>query len=206
VSSGAEEHLLARARDLDGGAEDLAEMIASVRARGGATALAREVLAGLDTAARVLTGSMTAPPARAWSGQPRRYATAGDFLSAVGGAEDDVAAAAGQAARLRAEILSVLAAVRTALAAARAMPARTPEERSLRNAAIADAQRRIRTCDTALDILEGLRGCYREAIRLLRRVPGDLGWVYAAIYDLQRHGHDLPEDAREWFDVAEVTT
>jgi hypothetical protein len=205
VSSGAEEHLLARARDLDGGAEDLAETIAGVRARGGATALARKVLAGLDTAARVLTGSMTTPPAPARPSQPRRYATAEDFLSTVGEAEDDVAAAARQAARLRAEVIAALAAVRVALARAYAMPAKTPEQRIVRERAISEAKARIATCQDARAVLVGLRDRYREALRLLRQVPADLGWVYAAIYDMRRQGHELPGAAREWFDVDEGT-
>jgi hypothetical protein len=45
-----------------------------------------------------------------------------------------------------------------------------------------------------------LRGCYRETLRLLRLVPAELGWVYAAIYDMRRRGHELPGDAREWFE------
>jgi hypothetical protein len=135
----------------------------------------------------------------------RPYITSEEFLDAIGDAEDEIIAAVRSAARLNAEVIAALAAVRVALARAYAMPAKTPEQRIVRERAISEAKARIATCQDARAVLVGLRDRYPEALRLLRQVPADLGWVYAAIYDMRRQGHELPGAAREWFDVDEGT-
>lgn len=203
MSSGLETRLTARARDLEDDAEELAETVAGIHASARATGLDRAALTGLEGAARALAESSTVPPPPAGPGRRARYRTDIEFIDAVTEAEDDAVAALRSITRLRAEGHAALAAARAALVRAFAMPVTTAEQRAARRDAIAAARYRIGLCQDALDVLGAMAGRFGEALRQLRRVPGDLGWVYQAIYDLRRQGRELPEDAREWFDAAD---
>jgi hypothetical protein len=203
--SSAEERLLARVRGHEDDAEELAETIRTITAAARATRLARAVLTRLDAAARVLAGTAIMPAPAPRPGEPRPYVTSEAFLDAIGEAEDEITEAVRTAARMHAETAAALASAQAALARAHTMLAATPNQLADRRAAIDAAKERIATCKAALGALAELRDRYREALRLLRQVPGDLGWVYAAIYDMQRQGHDLPDEAREWFGVTEET-
>jgi hypothetical protein len=201
VTSGLETRLLARARDLEDDAEELAETVAGIHVRARATGLDRAALTGLGAAARALADSAAMPPPPG-PGRPARYRTDVAFIDAVTEAEDDAAAALRSITRFRAEAHAALTAARAALIRAFAMPVTTPEQRAARRDAIAATRYRIGLCQDALDMLGAMQDRFGEALRQLRRVPGDLGWLYQAIYDLRRQGRELPEDAREWFDAA----
>ena len=203
MSSGLEARLTARARDLEDDAEELAETVAGIHASARATGLDRAALTGLAAAARALADSAAVPPAPTGPGRPMRYCTDAAFIDAVTEAEDDAVAALRSITRLRAEAHAALAAARAALTRAFAMPVTTPEQRAARRDAIAAARHRIGLCQDVLDELGAMGGRFGEALRQLRRIPGDLGWIYQAIYDLRRQDRELPEDAREWFNAAE---
>jgi hypothetical protein len=205
VSSSAEDRLFTRVRGHEDDAEDLAETVKTITATARATGLAQAVLTRLDAAARVLASTAITPAPALRPGRPRRYVTSEEFLDAIGEAEDEITEAVRTAARMHTETAAALASAQAAYARACTMPAATPDQLAARRAAIDAAKVRIATCKAALDALAELRDRYREALRLLRQVPGDLGWVYAAIYDMQRQGHDLPDEAREWFSVTEET-
>jgi hypothetical protein len=205
VSDGAEGRLLTRVRGHEDDAEELAETIGTIIATARATGLAREVLDRLDAAARVLAAVAIMPAPALRPGGPPRYATSEEFLDAIGEAEDGITEAVRTAARLHAEARVARASARAALARAHLMPVTTPQQREGRRQAITAARARVDTCKAALDALAELRDRYREALRLLRGVPGQLGWVYAAIYDMQRQGHQLPDDANKWFGAAGET-
>jgi hypothetical protein len=205
VSSSADQRLLAHVRWHEDNAEELADMVRTIIAAARATGLARAVLARLDSAARVLASTAIMPAPTPRPGGPHRYATSEAFLDTIGEAEDQITDAVRTAARTHTETATALASAQAALPRACTMPAATPDQLAGRRAAIDDATERIAACKAALDVLTELRDRYREALRLLRQVPGDLGWVYAAIYEMQRQGHALPDEAREWFNATEET-
>ncbi len=205
VSSSADHQLLTRIRGHEDDAEELAETVSTIIAAARATGLAQAVLTRLHATARVLATTAIMPVPAPRPGGPRRYVTSEAFLDAISEAEDQITEAVRTAARTHPEASAALASAHAALAHACTMAAATPGQLTGRRAAIDAATKRIATCKAALDALAELRDRYREALRLLRQVPGDLGWVYAAIYDIQRQGHDLPDEAREWFGVSEVT-
>jgi hypothetical protein len=59
-----------------------------------------------------------------------------------------------------------------------------------------DAQERIRTCETAADLLDPLAARLQQALDRLRAVPRELGEVYELVYEFIRRGGKLPAYGR----------
>jgi hypothetical protein len=189
--SGTEEHLLARARDLED-TDDLAGQCLTVLGRGRAAGVITEPLQGLATAAIALGAGQMAVYRAGTAARGYRRDT--DFIDGLTEAEDDTDRHLADVAQLRAEILAALASAQAALAAAHAMPARTPAEHSAKAAAIAAAEQRIATCHDALGVVDQAARRLRFALRQLRRVPLDLGDSYEGLYDHLRAGKPLAND------------
>jgi Tfp pilus assembly protein PilX len=66
---------------------------------------------------------------------------------------------------------------------------------------IADAARRIGTCEAAAEILDSLVRRLQAALRALCQVPHDLGEVYELIYAFIRRGGKMPRLGR-WIEGA----
>ena len=96
--------------------------------------------------------------------------------------------------QLQEVIVTAMDAAQTALDAAYAMPTREPCTgcHGAREAAIADAERRIGLCEAAAEILDPLAKRLRAALGHIRQVPQDLGEVYELVYEFIRKGGKLP--------------
>jgi acyl-CoA reductase-like NAD-dependent aldehyde dehydrogenase len=75
---------------------------------------------------------------------------------------------------------------------ARAAAIAAAEAAAAAEARIADAERRITTCEAAADILGPLAERLARALTRLRTVPQDLGEVYELIYEFVCSGGKLP--------------
>jgi hypothetical protein len=119
------------------------------------------------------------------------YRSDSEFLEAVAEAESDVAERLRKTGKLREEAAA-------ALEAACAMPVKDECDgcHGMKQAAIAEAQHRIETCDAAADILYPLTQRLTAALGHLRQVPHDLGEVYELVYSFIRQGGKLPVYAR----------
>jgi len=200
-----ERQLLARAREL----ADLGETAETVTAiLGGARR------AGLDPAALGgLVGAVTALGVdgvavyAAGRGPGARYASEGEFLSALADAEDDIAEQFKAAGQLHDQVVTALDSALEDLDAGRAMPAGDPCDgcHGRRAAAIADAETRVRFCEAAIEILEPLGGQLRHALARLRAVPADRGETYESVYTLIRRCGAMPHQGR-WITGQEAVT
>jgi hypothetical protein len=149
-----------------------------------------------------------------------------EFLEAVSDAEDQirdwlrdtehlaeqVTAALGRAHEDLERARRDLQTARADLAAAHAMAARKPcdgchpakaaaiavAEAAITDAEnpVADAARRIGTCEAAAEILDSLARRLQAALRALCQVPHDLGEVYELIYAFIRRGGKMPRLGR----------
>jgi hypothetical protein len=145
------------------------------------------------------------------------YESDAAMLEAVSEAEDDVRERLREVQQLRERVLAALdaahealAAARAALAAAQAMPVKDKCDGchaaraaaiSAAEAAIADAEERIRACEAAADLLDPLAARLQRALDRLRAVPQDLGEVYELVYEFLRKGGKLPAYGR-WIEGA----
>jgi hypothetical protein len=198
--SGYEETLLARAEML----EDVGELVQAVLA-----VLAGAQGAGVDPAA------VTSLAAAAWALDPGAdtrydagskedrhpgsgYRSDGEFLEAVSEAEDDAAERLREVQPLLEQVMAAMDAAQAALDAAYAMPVHEPCTgcHGAKEAAIANALRRIGLCEAAVEVLDPLAGRLRTALERLRQVPEDLGEVYQLVYEFIRKGGKLPACAR----------
>jgi hypothetical protein len=126
------------------------------------------------------------------------YRSDGEFLEAVSGAEDDVRDRLREMQQLQEAVAAAMDAAQAALDAAYAMGVREPCTgcHGAREAAIADALRRIGLCEATAEILDPLAGRLRVALERLRQVPQDLGEVYQLVYEFIRRGGKMPRLGR----------
>jgi hypothetical protein len=126
------------------------------------------------------------------------YRSDGEFLDAAAAAEGDVDGRLRDVDQLREQVASALDAAQDALAAAYAMPVKDDCDgcHGIKEAAIADAERRIGLCEATAEILDPLAQRLRQALGRLRQVPEDLGEVYELVYEFIRKGGKLPVYAR----------
>jgi hypothetical protein len=198
--TGYEEQLLTRAEVLED-ADDLVQVITGV--------LAGAQGAGVDPAAVIsLYGAVHALDPGAATGydvggkQDRHagggYRSGSEMLEAVSEAEGDVRERLGEAGKLQEAVAAASEAAQAALEAAYAMPVKDKCDgcHGIREAAIADALRRIGLCEAATEILGPLAGRLAAALDKLRQVPQDLGEVYELVYEFIRKGGKLPVYAR----------
>ena len=212
--TGYEEQLLTRAEMLED-TEDLAQEISKI--------LAGAQAAGVDPAAVAsLAGAIRAfdPGAGTRYGagsQQDRHAGGGyrsdsEMLEAVSEAEGDARERLQEVQQLQERVLAALdaahealAAARAALAAAQAMPvndkcdgchAARAAAISAAEAAIADAEKRIRICEAATEPIGPLAERLQRALAQLQAVTQDLGEVYELVYGFIRKGGKLPACAR----------
>ena len=68
-------------------------------------------------------------------------------------------------------------------------------------AAIADAETRVRSCEGATEILDLITPRLRYALQRIRALPGDLGETYESVYNLIRRGGRMPYEGR-WIEGA----
>ena len=123
-----------------------------------------------------------------------RYRSDSEFLEAVSQADDDVRERLRDVQQLRDQVATALDAAQAALDAAYTMPVREPCTgcHGAREAAIADAERRIGLCEAAAEILDPLAERLQAALGHVRQVPQDLGEVYELVYEFIRKGGKLP--------------
>lgn len=203
--SGYEETLLARAEML----EDTGELVQAVTA-----VLTGARGAGLDPAAvtSLAAAARALDPGAATSydvgGKQDRhpgggYRSEGEFLEAVADAEADVSERLQEVQQLQQTLVAAMDAAQAALDAAYAMSVKEKCDgcHAAREAAIADALRRIGLCEAAAEIADPLAGRLRAALTFLRQVPQDLGEVYELVYQFIRKGGKLPVYAR-WIEGA----
>jgi hypothetical protein len=203
--TGSEGTLLARAEVLED-TGDLAQMITSV--------LAGARLAGVDPAAVTsLQAAVRALDPGAGTGydagrkQDRHagggYRSDGEFLEAASEAEAGVQEHLREMQQLREHATTAMDTAQADLSAAYAMAVRDPCNgcHGAREAAIADALRRIGLCQTAAGILDPLTARLQAALGRLHQVPEDLGEAYQLIYEFIRRGGKLPVCAR-WIEGA----
>jgi len=203
MSSDHERRLLARARALDD-AEDLAEESTGILGGGRSARIDPDALRGLAQAAL----SLAANSLTVYRAQGAAYSTDSDFTDAVAEAEVELTVQVAAMARLTEEAGAALddaednlEDVRADLARAQAMPVSRPcdgchpaREAAIAAArvAIADASDRAGYARDAIGVLGGASGRLRIALRWIRRVPGDLGDTYEAVYDHVRAGRVMP--------------
>jgi hypothetical protein len=122
-------------------------------------------------------------------------------------AEDDLRERLLEVQQLQEQVMAALDAARAALEAAYAMPVKDECDgcHGAREAAIAEALRRIGLCDAAVEILETLAARLQAGLGRLSQVPQDLGEVYELVYSFIRRGGKLPACAR-WIEGQEVRT
>ena len=207
--TGYEQTLLARAEVL----EDVGELVQSITA-----VLAGAQGAGVDPAAVTsLQGAVRAldPGAstgyNAGSREDRHpgggYRSDGEFLEAAAEAEGDVLDRLREAEKLQEQIAAAMDAAQAAMEAAYAMPVKDECDgcHAAREAAIADAERRIELCEAAAGILDPLAERLRVALEWLRQVPQNLGEAYQLVYEFIRKGGRLPVYAR-WIEGEQART
>jgi hypothetical protein len=207
--SGYEEQLLTRAEVL----EETGELVQAITA-----VLTGAQGAGVDPAAA------TSLAAAAWALDPGAdtgydagskhdrhpgsgYRSDSEFLEAVVEAEDDARERLQELQQLHETVAAAMDAAQAALDAAYAMPVREPCTgcHGAKEAAIADAERRIGLCEAAAEILDPLAEHLRAALSHLRQVPQDLGEVYELVYEFIRKGGKLPVYAR-WIEGERTRT
>lgn len=213
----AEDLLLARAEEL----ADIADIADAVReiitGAEGAGADRAAVLPGLAAALHILddaAGPVTYNPGTAQDRYPGTgYASDAELLEAVSDAEDDIRERAHETGDCQDQVVHALDratadldAAKRQLAAAYALAVHHPcrgchghKQAAIDAAqtAVNDAERRIRVCEDAAEILDALAaGRLAQALGKLRQVPADLGDVYALVYDFIRRGGKLPRYAR----------
>jgi hypothetical protein len=198
--TGSEEALLARAEMLED-TGDLAQAITAVLAGARGAGVDRAAVISLATAARALDpGSDTSyDPGSKHDRQPGSgYRSDGEFLEAAAEAEAGVAERLREAGKLREQAAAAMDSAQAALQAAYAMPVKEKCDgcHGIREAAIADALRRIRLCEAAAEILGPLAQRLGQALGRLQQVPEDLGEVYELVYEFIRKGGKLPAYAR----------
>lgn len=203
--TGYEEQFLTRAEVL----EDAGELVQSVTA-----VLEGAQGAGVDPAAVTsLAAAVRALDPGAVTGydagsiEDRRpgggYGSDGEMIEAVSEAENDILERLREVQQLQEQVIAATDATQAALEAAYAMPVNDPCDgcHSFKEAAIADALRRIGPCDAAAGILDPLVGRLAMALQKLQQVPQDLGEVYELVYAFIRKGGKLPMMAR-WIEGA----
>ena len=212
--TGYEEQLLTRAEVLEE-ADELVQAITVILAGAQTAGVDPAAVTGLASAARALDpGASTSYDAG--SKQDRQggggYESDAAMLEAVNEAEDDVRERLREVQQLRERVLAALdaalealAAALAALAAAHAMPVKKKCDGchaaraaaiSAAEAAIADAEERIRTCEAAADLLDPLAARLQQALDRLRTVPQELGDAYELVYEFLRRGGRLPAYGR----------
>ena len=196
MSTDYERQILARAREL----ADLGELAEGVTAiLGGArrAGLDPDALGGLVGAAAVL-GSEGIKVYAAGRGPGTRYADEREFLGALADAEDDIAERLKAAGQLHDQAVTALDSALDALDAARAMRTREPCDgcHGRKASAIADAEARVRLCETAIEILAPLAVRLRHALARVQAVPSDLGETYESVYNLVRRSGTMPHQGR----------
>jgi hypothetical protein len=203
--TGYEQALLARAEVLED-ADDLVQAVTEVLAGAQRAGVDPAAVTGLAAAARALDrGAVTGYEAGGM--QDRRngggYRSDSDFLEAAAEAEGDVADRRREAGKLREEVAAALESAQAALAAAYAMPVKDECDgcHDIRQAAIAEAQRRIEVCEAAAGILDPLTHRLTAALGRLQQVPQDLGEVYELVYSFIRRGGKVPRCGR-WIEGA----
>lgn len=213
--SGYEQRLLARAQRLEELEELTAracEVIAGVQAAGAD----RRSVASLLAAANLLEPGC-ADGYDDGEQSDRRTGSGGyrsdvDFLEVVSGLEDQIRERLRQARDLAGQVATALEAAgsdlwdaQDALAAALAMSTEDPCDGchgakaaaiAAAEAAIRDAQERIRLCEAADGILGPLAGLLTAVLDRLQAVPADLGEVYVLVYGFVRSGGRMPQMAR----------
>ena len=194
--SGYEQALFTRAEMLED-ADDLVQAITSVLAGAQGAGVDPAAVTSLAAAARALDpGAATGYDAG--GKQDRRpgggYRSDSEFLEAAAEAESDVAERLRETGKLREEAAAALEAAQAALEAACAMPVKDECDgcHGIKQAAIAEAQHRIETCDAAAGILDPLTRRLTAALGHLQQVPHDLGEVYELVHSFLRQGGKLP--------------
>jgi hypothetical protein len=205
--TGYEETLLTCAEVLED-TGDLVQAITGVLAGAQAAGVDRAAVGSLAAAARALDpGAATGYDAG--SKQDRHpgggYRSDGEFLEAAANAEGDVAERLREVGKLRQQLAAAIDDAQAALDAAYAMPLKRECDgcHGIKEAAIADALRRIGLCETTTGILDPLASRLRAALGRIQRVPGDLGEVYELVYKFIRKGGRLPVYAR-WIEGSGV--
>jgi hypothetical protein len=203
--AGYEEQLVARAEMLDDTGE-LVQAITAVLAGAQGAGVDPAAVTSLAAAARALDpGAGTGYDAGTKQDRHRGtgYRSDSQMLEAVSEAEDDVRERLREVQQLQEQVSTAIDAAQEALQAAYAMPVKDPCDgcHGIKEAAIADALRRIGTCETANDILGPLAGRLRTALERLRQVPHDLGEAYELVYQFIRKGGRLPVYGR-WIEGA----
>jgi hypothetical protein len=214
MSADGERQLLRRARDL-ADLEELAAAAVVILGAARSSGLEPEALGGLVGAAVALgAGSLAIYTA---GGDGVRYDNETAYLMHVAGAETETAERHTAADKLHDRVVSALDAAlddldsaREALAAAQAMPTGDPCDGchsakaaaiASAQAAIADAETRVRYCEGATEILDLITPRLRYALQRIRALPGDLGETYESVYHLIRRGGRMPYEGR-WIDGA----
>jgi hypothetical protein len=207
--TGYEETLVARAEVLED-ADELVQAITAVLTGARGAGVDPAAVTSLAAAARALDpGADTCHNAGTkhdrHSGSGYRSDT--KFLEAAFEAEDDVRERLQEVQQLQEAVAAAMDAAQTALDAAYAMPTREPCTgcHGAREAAIADAERRIGLCQAAAEILDPLAERLLTALGHLRQVPADLGEIYELVYEFIRKGGKLPVYAR-WIEGERTRT
>ena len=205
MSTDYERQLLARARELADVGE-MAETVTGILGGARRAGLDPDALAGLVGAATALGVDGVAVYA-AGRGTGARYASEGEFLTALADAEDELAERLTAAGQLHDRAVTALDSALDALDGARAMRTGEPCDgcHGRKAAAIADAEVRTRLCEGAIEILEPLGGQLRHALARIRAVPSDLGETYESVYTLIRRGGAMPHQGR-WITGQETAT
>jgi hypothetical protein len=201
----AEEDLLTRAEMLED-TGDLAAQISEVLTGASRAGTDPQAVASLIAAVGILDPGAAPgydPGTRHDRDRGGGYRSDAEMLEAVSEAENDIRERLREVRQLQERAGSALDAAEKALAAARAMPVRDECDgcHRHRDAAIAAAQKRMKACEAAGDILGPLAGRLAAAVDRLRQVPHDLGEVYELVYAFIRKGGKLPDCAR-WIEGA----
>ena len=198
--TGYEENLLTRAEVLED-TGDLAQVITGVLAGARDAGVDRAAVISLAAAARALDpGAATAyEPGGKHDRLPGGgYRSDGEFLEAAADAEGDVLERLRDVDKLQERLAAAMDDAQAALGAAYAMAVRDPCTgcHGAKEAAIAEALRRIGLCEAAAEILDPLAQRLGQALGRLRQLPEDLGEVYELVYEFIRKGGKLPVFAR----------
>jgi hypothetical protein len=188
--------VLTRARELAEDVEELGEAVTAILGRARAARVDPDALGGLTGAAIALGQDRTAVY-RAGPPEHKPHRADAEFLSELAEAAEDAGELLAQAAQLEREAQQALDVALAALAAARAMPARTEDEAAARAEAIRAAAERVSLARAAQRLACQLAQNLGHALRRLEAVPEDLGDTYRAAYDLIRRGGQLPADG-DW--------
>jgi hypothetical protein len=207
--TGYEEQLLTRAETIEDSGE-LAQTITAILAGAQGAGVDPAAVTSLAGAAQALDPS--ADTRYGAGGKEDRHPSSGyrsdcEFLEAVSQADDDVRERLRDVQQLRDQVATALDAAQAALDAAYTMPVGEPCTgcHGAREAAIADAERRIGLCEAAAEILDPLAERLQAALGHVRQVPQDLGEVYELVYEFIRKGGKLPVFAR-WIEGERTRT